>query len=152
MSLHLMKSLRPERAERIPFRALYLHALVRDPEGLKMSKTRGNVVDPLAVIEEHGTDALRFNADGNGRARTDIILTEDRILSYRAFANKIWNAARFIFVNLEKFQESTGISIAELATPEIRAAAPYAADGQVPLADVGYFPGLRRLPRPSMRR
>ena len=60
MGLHLMKDRRPEMSDRVPFRALYLHALVRDPEGVKMSKTRGNVVDPLELIEKYGTDALRF--------------------------------------------------------------------------------------------
>jgi len=145
MGLHLMKSLRPERADRVPFRALYLHALVRDPEGLKMSKTRGNVVDPLAVIEEHGTDALRFTLAIMAAPGTDIILSEDRILSYRAFANKIWNAARFVFVNLEKFQEATGTGIADLAAPEIREAAPYAAGKQVPLADRWIFSQLAQV-------
>jgi len=67
-----------------------------------MSKTRGNVVDPLAVIESMAPTALRFHADGNGRARHRHYPDRRRILSYRAFANKIWNAARFIFVNLEK--------------------------------------------------
>jgi valyl-tRNA synthetase len=142
MGLHLMKDRRPERADRVPFRSLYLHALVRDPEGLKMSKTRGNVVDPLAVIEENGTDALRFTLAIMAAPGTDIILTEDRILSYRAFANKIWNAARFVFVNLEKFQESTGALIEELAAPEIRAAAPYSAGAGVPLADRWIFSRL----------
>jgi len=145
MALHLMKPLRPAQSERIPFRALYLHALVRDPEGLKMSKTRGNVVAPRAVSEEHGTDALRFTLAVMAAPGTDIILSEDRILSYRAFANKIWNAARFVFVNLDKFQEATGIGIADLAAPEIRVEAPYPAGGQVPLADRWIFSRLARV-------
>jgi valyl-tRNA synthetase len=101
-----MKSLRPDRADRVPFRALYLHALVRDPEGMKMSKTRGNVVDPLAVIEEHGTDALRFTLAIMAAPGTDIALSEERIAGYRAFANKIWNAARFIFMNMDRIGQS----------------------------------------------
>jgi valyl-tRNA synthetase len=135
MGLHLMKDRRPEMADRVPFRELYLHALVRDPEGVKMSKTRGNVVDPLELIEKYGTDALRFTLTVMAAPGTDIALSEDRILSYRAFANKIWNAARFIFVNLEKFQAASGASIEELAAPDVRDAAPYATAGQVALAD-----------------
>ena len=125
MGLHLMKDRRTAPGDRVPFRALYLHALVRDPEGVKMSKTRGNVVDPLELIEKHGTDALRFTLAVMAAPGTDIALSEERILSYRAFANKIWNAARFIFVNLEKFQAATGTRIEELAAPEVRAVAPY---------------------------
>ena len=129
MGLHLMKDRAARSKDRVPFRSLYLHALVRDPEGMKMSKTRGNVVDPLELIEKYGTDALRFTLTVMAAPGTDIALSEDRILSYRAFANKIWNAARFIFVNLEKFQAATGTTIEELAAPEIRAAAPYPAGG-----------------------
>jgi len=135
MGLHLMKDRRTEMKDRVPFRALYLHALVRDPEGAKMSKTRGNVVDPLELIEKFGTDALRFTLTVMAAPGTDIALSEDRILSYRAFANKIWNAARFIFVNLEKFQASSNVTIEQLAGPEVREAAPHAAAGQVALAD-----------------
>ena len=86
----------------VPFREVYIHALVRDPEGQKMSKTRGNVVDPLEVTEKHGTDAVRMAMLLGAAPGTDIVLTEERILSARAFANKIWNAARFIFLNMER--------------------------------------------------
>ena len=79
-------------------------------------------MDPLELIEKFGTDALRFTLAIMAAPGTDIALSEDRILSYRAFANKIWNAARFIFVNLEKFQAATGVAIEELAAPEVRAA------------------------------
>src|SRR5579884_3038756 len=102
LGLHLTSGARLE--DRIPFRSLYLHALVRDPHGVKMSKTRGNVVDPLEVIEKHGTDALRFTLAIGAAPGTDIALSEERILGYRAFANKIWNAARFLFLNLEKIE------------------------------------------------
>jgi valyl-tRNA synthetase len=135
MGLHLMKDRRSDIQRRVPFGSLYLHALVRDPEGAKMSKTRGNVVDPLELIEKFGTDALRFTLTVMAAPGTDIALSEERILSYRAFANKIWNAARFIFVNLEKFQAITGATLEELAGPEVRAAAPYASGGQIALAD-----------------
>ncbi len=128
-------------AERIPFRKLYLHQLVRDPEGVKMSKTRGNVIDPLEVIERHGTDALRFTLVAMAAPGTDIALSEERIIGYRAFANKIWNAARFLFFNLEKI-EALGVRLEELASPAVRAAAPYRTDGQLPLADRWIFSRL----------
>ncbi len=115
-------------AERIPFRQLYLHSLVRDPHGVKMSKTRGNVVDPLELIEKHGTDALRFALAIMAAPGTDISLSEERILSCRAFANKIWNAARFLFVNLEKL-EAAGISFEEVAGLEVRRRTTRAAGG-----------------------
>jgi valyl-tRNA synthetase len=136
-----MKDRRPDPKDRIPFRALYLHALVRDPEGLKMSKTRGNVVDPLEIIEKYGTDALRFTLAVMAAPGTDIALSEDRILSYRAFANKIWNAARFLFFNLEKI-EARGITLEEVAAPDVRAAAPYAVTGQKALVDRWMFSRL----------
>ncbi len=125
-------------AERIPFRQLYLHQLVRDPEGVKMSKTRGNVIDPLEVIDRHGTDALRFTLAAMAAPGTDIALSEERIIGYRAFANKIWNAARFLFFNLEKI-EATGVRLEELASPAVRAGAPYDTAGQLPLADRWIF-------------
>jgi valyl-tRNA synthetase len=129
LGLHLMRG--DTLAQRIPFRQLYLHALVRDPHGIKMSKTRGNVVDPLEIIEKHGTDALRFALAVMAAPGTDIALSEERILGYRAFANKIWNAARFLFFNLEKAQ-AAGLTIEELAAPEIRAKAPYSAADALP--------------------
>jgi len=121
--------------ERIPFRTLYLHSLVRDAQGQKMSKMRGNVVDPLEWMERYGTDALRFTLAIKAAPGTDIALSEDAVVGYKAFANKIWNAARFVFVNLEKFQSATGMSIEELASPQLRAAAPYPAGDAVSLAD-----------------
>jgi valyl-tRNA synthetase len=140
--LHLMKDRRSATGERIPFRALYLHSLVRDPEGVKMSKTRGNVVDPLELIEKFGTDALRFTLAVMAAPGTDIALSEERILSYRAFANKIWNAARFIFFNLEKLQAATGTRIEELAAPAIRVVAPYPIRQPRNLADRWIFSRL----------
>jgi len=121
MGLKLMP--RPEPAGRIPFRQLYLHSLVRDPHGAKMSKTRGNVVDPLEIIEQHGTDALRFALAIMAAPGTDIALSEERVLSYRAFANKIWNAMRFLLVNLDK-AEAAGIRFEDVAGPEARQRTP----------------------------
>jgi len=127
-------------AERIPFRHLYLHSLVRDPHGQKMSKTRGNVVDPLETVEKHGTDALRFALAIMAAPGTDIALSEERILSYRAFANKIWNAVRFLFVNLEKI-EAAGISFEEVAGREARQRTARA-DGGLDLAERWIFARL----------
>jgi valyl-tRNA synthetase len=86
----------------VPFRKVYIHALVRDAEGQKMSKTRGNTIDPLVVTEKYGTDAVRMALLMAAAPGTDIALSEDRIESARAFANKIWNAARLIFMNIER--------------------------------------------------
>ena len=88
----------------VPFRNVYIHALVRDAERQKMSKTKGNVVDPLHVIERFGTDATRFTLAAMAAPGTDIAFNESRTEGYRAFANKIWNAARFMFMNVEKVE------------------------------------------------
>ena len=86
----------------VPFRHVYIHALVRDAERQKMSKTKGNVVDPLEVIERFGTDATRFTLAAMAAPGTDIAFSESRTDGYRAFANKIWNAARFMFMNVDR--------------------------------------------------
>ena len=86
----------------VPFRQVYIHALVRDAERQKMSKTKGNVVDPLEVIERFGTDATRFTLAAMAAPGTDIAFSESRTEGYRAFANKIWNAARFMFMNVDR--------------------------------------------------
>jgi len=86
----------------VPFREVFIHGLVRDAEGQKMSKTRGNVIDPLEITERYGTDAVRMTMLLGAAPGTDIIPTEERMLSARAFANKLWNAARFIFLNMER--------------------------------------------------
>ena len=84
----------------VPFRDVYIHALVRDAEGQKMSKSKGNVIDPLHVMEQFGTDALRFTLASMASPGRDIKLAEERIEGYRNFANKIWNAARFAHMHL----------------------------------------------------
>ena len=86
----------------VPFREVYIHALVRDADRQKMSKTKGNVVDPIQVIEKYGTDATRFTLAAMSSPGTDIAFNESRTEGYRAFANKIWNAARFMFMNVER--------------------------------------------------
>ncbi len=85
----------------VPFRDVYIHALVRDAEGQKMSKSKGNVIDPLHVMEQFGTDALRFTLASMASPGRDIKLAEERIEGYRNFANKIWNATRFSLMNLD---------------------------------------------------
>jgi valyl-tRNA synthetase len=88
--------------ESVPYREVYIHALVRDAERQKMSKTKGNVVDPIEVIEKYGTDATRFTLAAMSSPGTDIAFNESRTEGYRAFANKIWNAARFMFMNVDR--------------------------------------------------
>ncbi len=88
----------------VPFHHVYIHALIRDAEGQKMSKTKGNVIDPLTVMERYGTDALRFTLAAFAAQGRDIKLDEDRIEGYRNFCNKLWNASRFVFMNLEGYQ------------------------------------------------
>ncbi len=85
----------------VPFKQVYLHALIRDAQGRKMSKSRGNVIDPLLMIEKYGTDAFRFTLAIMTVQGRDILLSEERIEGYRHFCNKIWNAARFCLMNLE---------------------------------------------------
>ncbi len=87
----------------VPFREVYIHALVRDAQGQKMSKSKGNVIDPLGVIDEYGADAFRFTLAAFAAMGRDIKLSTERISGYRAFANKLWNAARFSLMNLEGF-------------------------------------------------
>ncbi|HEV7219754.1 MAG TPA: valine--tRNA ligase [Terriglobales bacterium] len=106
--------------ESVPFREVYIHALVRDADRQKMSKTKGNVLDPIEVIEKYGTDATRFTLASMSSPGTDIAFNPSRTEGYRAFANKIWNAARFMFMNVDRigsggvangsFKSSKGIS------------------------------------------
>ena len=88
----------------VPFRQVYIHALVRDAQGEKMSKVKGNVVNPLDVIERFGTDATRFTLAAMAAPGTDIAFNESRTDGYRAFANKIWNAARLMFMNVDRVE------------------------------------------------
>ncbi|MDQ2900043.1 MAG: valine--tRNA ligase [Acidobacteriota bacterium] len=85
-----------------PFKHVYIHGLVRDADRQKMSKTRGNTIDPLVVNEQYGTDAVRMALLTAAAPGTDIVFTRERMESARAFANKIWNAARFLFMNMER--------------------------------------------------
>jgi valyl-tRNA synthetase len=94
----------------VPFREVYIHALVRDANREKMSKTKGNVIDPIEIVKQYGTDAVRFTLASMASPGTDIAFSEARTEGYRAFANKIWNAARFIFMNVDRAAE-IGITI-----------------------------------------
>jgi valyl-tRNA synthetase len=90
----------------VPFREVYIHALVRDANREKMSKTKGNVIDPIEIVKQYGTDAVRFTLASMASPGTDIAFNVARTEGYRAFANKIWNAARFIFMNVDKAVEA----------------------------------------------
>ena len=99
-----------ELKDAVPFREVYIHALVRDADRQKMSKTKGNVIDPIGIVQKYGTDAVRFTLASMASPGTDIAFSEARTEGYRAFANKIWNAARFIFMNVERAKEA-GITV-----------------------------------------
>jgi len=91
----------------VAFREVYIHALVRDAERQKMSKTKGNVLDPIEIIGKYGTDATRFTLAAMASPGTDIAFNPARTEGYRTFANKIWNAARFILLNLDRAPQGT---------------------------------------------
>jgi len=95
----------------------------------------------VALNQQYGTDAMRFCLASMAAPGTDIVLSDDKLSSARNFANKIWNAARFLFVNLDKF-EGSGTKLEELAAPEVRAKAPYGSRGSVPLVDAWMFARL----------
>ncbi len=90
--------------DQVPFTDVYIHALVRDAQGQKMSKSKGNVIDPLHVIDEYGADAFRFTLASFAAMGRDIKLSTERIAGYKAFANKLWNASRFALMNLDGFE------------------------------------------------
>jgi valyl-tRNA synthetase len=92
--LHFMKD--------VPFREVYIHGLVRDAKGHKMSKSRGNTVDPLDFIEKYGADSLRFTFLAMATPGMDVPLNEQRVVGYRAFCTKLWNAVRFVLMNLDE--------------------------------------------------
>ncbi len=90
-----------ENTGQVPFRTVFLHGLIRDATGAKMSKTRGNTMDPLELLDRHGTDALRFALTTGTAPGNDLRFSEDRVEAARNFANKVWNAARFVLTSLE---------------------------------------------------
>jgi valyl-tRNA synthetase len=93
-------------ADAVPFRNVYIHALVRDADRQKISKTKGNVIDPIEIVTKYGTDAVRFTLAAQASPGTDIAFNEARTEGYRAFANKIWNAARFLQMNIDRGREA----------------------------------------------
>ncbi|MFP5213612.1 MAG: class I tRNA ligase family protein, partial [Acidobacteriota bacterium] len=101
MGLHFM--------EETPFHDVYVHALVRDAQGQKMSKSKGNVIDPLIMMDQYGTDALRFTLTAFAVQGRDVKLAEERIEGYKHFVNKIWNASRLVLMNLEGMDEKAEI-------------------------------------------
>ncbi len=94
MGIHFM--------EEVPFKDVYIHALVRDEEGKKMSKSTGNVIDPLSVIDTYGTDAFRFTLAAFAAQGRDIRMSEKRVEGYRHFINKLWNATRFALIHISE--------------------------------------------------
>jgi valyl-tRNA synthetase len=110
-------------SESVPFREVYIHALVRDANREKMSKTKGNVIDPIEIVKTYGTDAVRFTLASMASPGTDIAFNVARTEGYRAFANKIWNAARFLFMNVDRAAE-IGIAV----DPSVLGSMPTVAD------------------------
>lgn len=89
----------------VPFHDVYIHAIVRDAQGEKMSKSKGNVVDPLGMLDKFGTDAFRFTLAAFAAQGRDVRFSEERVEGYRHFVNKLWNAARFIMMNVEALSD-----------------------------------------------
>ncbi len=98
----------------VPFRDVYIHALVRDQEGQKMSKSKGNVVDPLTIVDKYGADAFRFTLAAFAAQGRDIKFSEERVKGYRHFINKLWNAAKFISMNTEAGAASSAHEVSDL--------------------------------------
>ena len=130
----------------VPFRHVYVHALVRDAERQKMSKTKGNVMDPLEVTDGYGTDAVRFALLVSAAPGTDITFSKQKIESGRAFANKIWNAGRFILMNLEKLpaNHQKQLQVALESLPELGHEV-LKTEGDLALADRWIFSRLASL-------
>ena len=100
----------------IPFKDVYVHALVRDEEGKKMSKSKGNVIDPLTIIDAYGTDAFRFTLTAFAAQGRDVKMSEKRVEGYRHFVNKVWNAARFSLMHIKEADSES--SFKDLSLPD----------------------------------
>ena len=103
MGIYVMKD--------VPFKDVYLHALVRDEKGEKMSKSKGNIIDPLMMIDKYGTDAFRFTLTAYTAQGRDVRMSAERIEGYKFFVNKIWNASRLTFANLEDYDEKLNVDV-----------------------------------------
>ncbi len=97
--------------KKIPFKNVYLHGLVLDAKGQKMSKSKGNVINPLDLTDKYGTDALRIGLVVGNTPGTSLALDENKIKGYRNFATKVWNASRFVLMNLEGYKENSKVSL-----------------------------------------
>ena len=95
----------------VPFRKVYLHAMVRDEKGEKMSKSRGNVIDPLVLIDQHGADPLRFTLAAMAGQGRDIKLSTDRVEGYRGFCNKVWNATKFFHFQVDALAKEKNLKV-----------------------------------------
>lgn len=103
---------------KIPFHVVYLHGLVRDKEGRKMSKSVGNVIDPLDIIASYGTDALRYTLVTGSTPGQDIPLSNEKVEANRNFANKLWNASRYIIGNLKDISDVERRELSQIGTPD----------------------------------
>ena len=121
-----------------PFAKVYIHGLVRDADKQKMSKTKGNVIDPIEMTDRYGTDAVRFALVASAGQGSDVVLKEERIAGYRTFANKIWNALRFVGLSLEK----AGAEVWTPADPASFRPLPDESTGEIALADRWLFSRL----------
>ena len=120
LALEMPYGMKRPLTDSVPFREVYIHALVRDANREKMSKTKGNVIDPIEIVKQYGTDAVRFTLASMASPGTDIAFNVARTEGYRAFANKIWNAARFIFMNVDRAAElGNPVDIGSVADPVV---------------------------------
>ncbi|PJC56466.1 valine--tRNA ligase, partial [Candidatus Kaiserbacteria bacterium CG_4_9_14_0_2_um_filter_41_32] len=106
------------RTGEVPFKTIYLHGMVRDKKGLKMSKSKGNVIAPSEIQEKYGTDALRMGLMVNNVPGADMNLDPDKVNAYKKFANKIWNIARFTLDNLDDYQDGVEYTAEDIAFEE----------------------------------
>ncbi len=107
----------------VPFRQVYLHALVRDSQGQKMTKSKGNVIDPLTLMDEYGTDALRFTLTALAIQGRDMSISHERIKGYRHFVNKLWNASRFVAISFENLRAKVDLTDRAKEPPKATTAA-----------------------------
>jgi len=130
----------------IPFRQVFINGLVRDFRRRKMSKSEGNIIDPLEMIEKYGTDALRFTMAAMAIPGMDLSLSEERMMGYRAFVNKIWNASRFVLMNLEDAPAAVAENELTLADRWIRSRlAGITADVETALGEYKFYEAAEKI-------